>query len=506
MSNCGDFISFKSTQKDKDKLLQSIKSPFFKQTNSVLLVHSWPTEDPGPWIQTIVECMQDKSHDNIRDLYLAFYGGHLTNKEYESLFYQAFCKCNSIIKMNLSGDSLSYNSTCAMVHFLNHNPNLRTLRLYNCKLGLDGIQEFVKCIEFCPLLADLDLSENDMDDPVAVILFKKLENHHSLSTLKLSSNKIGCIGMDALINVLHENHTLTSLDLGFNKVGSNSVIKVAQNIHSITSLNLQYNSLLSASDVTALAENLKTKSSITMLNFNGLSMDTHSSEAVVSLIDKNKSIKSLKIDDTKFDLDAICKMLRSNQPSLSELDIGCIHFEKENATIFSQALLSNSYLSKLSIRFEIKQEQGGQNHSDELNNEILTILCSTFGKCSTLTSLGIKCNNLGGNGVKMLMKALQFNKTITDLHIFNTFDILCNMASFCDYIKQNKTISKLYIHTRGTTNSHEIITWLTSIQCSKSLKIFSLNTDPIQRSVELQKRIRTICDDLYHNQGTLVYL
>ncbi len=100
--------------------------------------------------------------------------------------------------------------------------------LSKSSLGVNHIRVIIACLENNPQINDVNLSNNDLDDTAAELLFNAInEKNLVISRLNLSGNKIKDHGVAVIVNVLKRNRTLIRLYLGENLFSKSALLNLA---------------------------------------------------------------------------------------------------------------------------------------------------------------------------------------------------------------------------------------------------------------------------------------
>lgn len=198
---------------------------------------------------------------------------------------KALRRNTSILHIDLHGNPFYSKSGKAIAKVIRYNTTLRSLNLSNCNLELYGkmiaealkenntltsldlslnnIQatEILQVLTHNTTLDSLDLSFNDLGPDYDEIIAEFLQGNKSLTTLKLSSNNLGC---KEIMKNLAVNNTLTSLDLSFNKLNClEEIVNVVNQNKKLFYLSLG-NTNLSSNDINTITEARKLNTTLVL--------------------------------------------------------------------------------------------------------------------------------------------------------------------------------------------------------------------------------------------------
>jgi Ran GTPase-activating protein (RanGAP) involved in mRNA processing and transport len=370
------------------------------------------------------------------------------NKTIQELYLNN-CGMNSDDLKNLV-DGLAENSTVKILHLqfnsikagkyisymenLLGNQNLTELNLHDCKLQM-SMNYVCEGLKKNQSLTSLNLSKNNLKISAITLLVEGLKGNQTLQFLDLSSNSFKDPSMIELCKFLNENYSLKNLDISNNGLSNSSmdIVEYLSNNNSLEIISLSGNDL-EMKHFSNLKENislkefnfenkiddeqsihfvdaLKNLKSLEMLNIpyvysNFLSNTGNGLNSICSFMEKNKSIKTLKIGSHSFDnSSAIGKLFNSNLENLDLYPLnGSIGF---NALTQIEKEIQNSNVKHLHITF--------------LHEETVPIICSILENKSCLKKFEIGFQiELQKPEFLAIMDSLEMNKTIETFRYFGT--------------------------------------------------------------------------------------
>lgn len=279
--------------------------------------------------------------------------------------------------------------------------------LFNARV--QPMQVFALCEALAPdtLIVSLDLSTNFLNDMAAQAVAGLIKANHTLRFINLGSNDIGPVGAGHLASAL------SAPDCGLQALSLNS-------------------NPLEDAGVMALAEALRTSSSLYALDLSNVHMGVQGLVAVCSAMgaegEGNTSVQVMDIGAPIIHMQqdttvlSIARMLASNT-TLTELGLskhGLVDSQFE--TLVSYGLLRNSSLTSLDLRAnKLSGFSGAQLErliADRQRLESLNLSHNMLGDagalglarclpyCHWLTALDLRSNNMGEQGLVALAEVL----------------------------------------------------------------------------------------------------
>jgi len=240
-----------------------------------------------------------------------------------------------------------------------------------------------------------------------------------------------------IIQLLLADTTLTSLDLELNDLNDLGALAEALRTNTtLISLKLRVNNL-GPEDVKALKEALRTNKTLSSLKLNYNNLGPDGAKALAEALCTNTTLTSLDLSNNNIRPDgakALAEALCTNT-TLTSLDLSCSTLDSEGAKALAETLCTNTTLTSLVLRVSYLGSEGAQALAEALNtNTILTALDLRYSNIgpdgakalaaalctnTTLTSLDLSNNNIGPDGAKALAEALCTNTTLTSLDLFS---------------------------------------------------------------------------------------
>ncbi|ORC87639.1 putative leucine-rich repeat protein (LRRP) [Trypanosoma theileri] len=137
------------------------------------------------------------------------------NLAHDGLAYNTF-----LLSLCLSGNPIGSvgGDEIAKGLIMHQSSALTRLDLSSCELGPTGGMRIASLIAATITLAEVNLSDNKLDDEAAVVLSRSIVNSISISVVDLSSNEIGEWGASNLIDATQLNSRMSSLVLHGNNI------------------------------------------------------------------------------------------------------------------------------------------------------------------------------------------------------------------------------------------------------------------------------------------------
>ena len=214
--------------------------------------------------------------------------------------------------LHVANASMTAATTSRLLEGLGTQCTIRELNLSSNCFGSAGAIALVNVLETkqrsrnhkttaaMPFLDRLDMSNNDLGDDgttqLTRAILKRSEIH--LVDLKLSSNGIGPVGVETLMNKLLQ-HNLVSLSLDKNSIGDQGCQLVAaslQSMPSLSRLNLAFNQIGSRG-ITSLMRSLVTCKSITYLGLSGNILRISGAIALAFTLTQHPRLEELDLDN-----------------------------------------------------------------------------------------------------------------------------------------------------------------------------------------------------------------
>ncbi|XP_074524840.1 uncharacterized protein lmod1b [Halichoeres trimaculatus] len=142
-------------------------------------------------------------------------------------------------------------------------------------------------------------------------------------------------------------------------------------------------------------------------------------------------------DEDSSMFDELMEQVRSNDPSLTELNVNNSEVIKTKTLIeFAEALHKNTNVKKFALA------------NCRADDHVAYAIAGTLRANKTITSINVDSNHLTGKGILALIQALQHNSTLTELRFQNQRHICGGKTEMemTKILKENTTLLKLGYH------------------------------------------------------------
>ncbi|XP_076596734.1 uncharacterized protein lmod1b [Chaetodon auriga] len=142
-------------------------------------------------------------------------------------------------------------------------------------------------------------------------------------------------------------------------------------------------------------------------------------------------------DEDSSMFDELMEQVRSNDPSLAELNVNNSEVIKTKTLIeFAEALHNNTHVKKFALA------------NCRADDHVAYAIAGMLRKNKTITSINLDSNHLTGKGILSLIQALQHNSTLTELRFQNQRHICGGKTEMemTKILKENTTLLKLGYH------------------------------------------------------------
>ncbi|KAF9989650.1 hypothetical protein BGZ75_005491 [Mortierella antarctica] len=247
--------------------------------------------------------------------------------------------------------------------------------------------------------------------------------------LDLRGNSIGEDGAKALAEALKTNSTLATLDLRGNSMRLNSLLAFLELLKTnitLTTLNLRSSSIR---DTLALRVNL----SLTVLNLKYSNIGAIGAKALAETLTTNSTLTILDLRNNSIRDDgakAIAEALKTNS-TLTTLDLRDNSVGDDGAKALAEALKTNLTLVALDLT------------SNEIERDGAKALAEALKINSTLTTLSLWNNSIGDDGATALAEALKINSTLTILDLSGSLIGDDGAEALAEGLKTNMTLVTL---------------------------------------------------------------
>ncbi|GAA6235689.1 leiomodin-1 [Lates japonicus] len=150
----------------------------------------------------------------------------------------------------------------------------------------------------------------------------------------------------------------------------------------------------------------------------------------------NSKVKEEEDEDSSM-FDELMEQVRSNDPSLTELNVNNSEVIKTKTLIeFAEALHNNTHVKTFALA------------NCRADDHVAYAIAGTIRSNKTITSINLDSNHLTGKGILSLIQALQHNSTLTELRFQNQRHICGGKTEMemTKILKENTTLLKLGYH------------------------------------------------------------
>ena len=332
-------------------------------------------------------------------------------------------------------ESFQIEAPCLKELLADHNPRLKTLRLYPFKLYVKGSftdcggldLEKIKRSELLKWLKWLPGSKipEHMVDPL-------LGLYDNDPALNLEHRFIGHEGAKALTKALMTSFGLTELNLENNRtIKDEEICRALDNHANLRALNLASNQM-SSQAIYALIQVLNKQSSLTALNLAG------NERIALQMANLGKTLRKhplvdLNLEDCRINkgIDALHKFFKQNT-SLQSVNLSGNQIDGDQAERLAKALAHNQSLTSIKLSRNAIQFNAALKALSDLFNSLPNLhtidladnefsdgafasLIEVLPSLPSLTSLNIDNNNLGKKGIKALTHIVASTPTLASL-------------------------------------------------------------------------------------------
>jgi Ran GTPase-activating protein (RanGAP) involved in mRNA processing and transport len=293
---------------------------------------------------------------------------------------------NDSVKVLNLRDNLDEAGASRIAAALAVNQGITDLRLSYNRIGMGGLQALGQALRQNPRVTSLNLGGCKIGDAGMHEVVGLLEHNDTLRMLNLSNNDITPKGAILLLNALREKPLFTALTLGwFNSIG-------AEGAHAMGELLATHTGLasldLSACDIDsdgaiAIAQGLYDNITLEHLRLrHNAKLKAEGVLALAGALQTHPAIKSVDLSGIPLDLatvEALAQMLLNNHPSLVSLDLSECGIDDAGASILAKALAQNKTLKKLALNNNKIGNEGACELIGALENQQRTIILKMNG-------------------------------------------------------------------------------------------------------------------------------
>ncbi len=249
---------------------------------------------------------------------------------------------------------------------------------------------------------------------------KALNSNRSLMSLDISDNFIEEEDALAFVRVEKKRNKMTSLGLGKCGIGPRgaSEISLALSSHlpSLTKLNLSGNHLIGDEGAASLATALLANKTLQCLQLCNASISYLGAEAIGSALQRNSSLKTLWLGNNNIGTGPNV-WRREDQRSLSVFttrkELGRVRIGKVGCQPYGTGMLYS---------LGYRPGHASDEASDSDSRRGVSAIAKALEVNTTLTELGLDCNQINDADSELLASSLSKNKTLKTLHLgFNVF-------------------------------------------------------------------------------------
>ncbi|XP_072891976.1 uncharacterized protein [Hemitrygon akajei] len=280
---------------------------------------------------------------------------------------------------------------------------IRKLKLIEVGLTASGAEDLATALITNPLLTELSLSDNKLEDSGVKLVSAALSiSGCKIQKLWLHNVELTDSGAEDLVSILSTNPSLTKLDLSINKLGDSGVKLVSDALR-------------------------KTECKIQKLELAMVDLTDSGAEDLVSALSTNPSLMELDLSRNKLGdsgVKVLSAALRNTECKIQKLWLAMVGLTDSGAEDLASALSTKPSLTKLDLSYNKLGDSGVKQLSAALRNPECKIrklklamvdltdsgaedLVSVLSTNTSLTELDLSRNKLGDSGVKKLSAALR---------------------------------------------------------------------------------------------------
>lgn len=266
-------------------------------------------------------------------------------------------------------------------------------------------------------LTDMDLSgygEKGFNLELLRMICETMKLFKTLTSINLSHNSIDDSFVEVIIDFLSMN-SLKSINLSFNQLSKNAMKKITPIIR--TNITLEYIDLrgnpfcMDESCCFNICNSLRMNSH---LSYFGLSDCSTDSSGIKLLTHKNKTIKTLLLEDSRYNsksFEILRKCLMDKHATIENLSLEFNTIDFTSLNSIEKGLRLNKSLSYLNLK------------SCGISDLSSANLISVFEYNKTLKEINLSSNKLASQFCKGFSKILKLNKALSNVNISKNYDI-----------------------------------------------------------------------------------
>ncbi|KAF9962085.1 hypothetical protein BGZ72_010691 [Mortierella alpina] len=298
----------------------------------------------------------------------------------------------------------------------------------------------------------------------------KTSSCHCKLSIEVTPQSVTEKEITALAEVLKTNTTLTTLDLQSNSVGdigAQALSEALQTNSTLTTLALNNNNI-GDNGAQALAYALKTNKTLTTLSLEGNFIRFNGGLALSKSLKINLTLTTLYLDwesITFIRVEELTVALKTKS-TLTTLEMGDKSIGDDGAKALAEALKTNSNVATLNLE------------GNSIGHDGAKALAEALKTNSTLTTLDLTSNKIGKDGAKALAEALKTNSTL------NTLDLMDNSIkddgakAVGEALKINKTLTTLSLIKNSIKNDGAKAV-AEALKTNMTLTTLSLSNNPV---------------------------
>ena len=272
--------------------------------------------------------------------------------------------------------------------------------------------------------------------PLKPIILERIRNNTPgyRPTLNLS-NDLGLDEALALAEALKTNTTIQSLNLSYNKLGPEVDIALAEVLKTNTTLqtlNLEHNNF-GPEGFLALAEALKINTTLQSLNLQSSKLGGEGALALAEALKTNTTLQTLNLKWNNINPEealALAEALKTNT-TLQMLDLSGNKLGPEGAEALAEALKANTTLTTLDLS------------TNDFGTKGALALAEALKTNAALQSLSLRFHSLGPEGAEALAEALKINTTLQSLNLDHSDLGPEGALTLAEALKTNSTLQTL---------------------------------------------------------------
>ena len=273
------------------------------------------------------------------------------------LICEAVCTINTLVHINLSGNTISNQAAVALAKGISTNVHLQNLELAKCNLYDEGLGLICHAISTRKMLT-VNLNCNCITDKVAESLAHAITSINCVKNLYLKRCSMKYKGIQLLIAAFGQLKCLNVLDLSYNKMSQPDldISSVAIANQCLQDLNLSFCDLQEdtmASIVKALnGEELK------FLNLSGNHISDMVARCMVVLLANSVELQQLYLSRCDLQENALNLLMRNTQCTIQHLDISYNIVSDASAKHVADMISKNTKLTHLDLSNCNMKERG----------------------------------------------------------------------------------------------------------------------------------------------------